>query len=181
MVSSLNIVLNFIFYLAVTLFLIRFLLQASGADSHNAISQAVVKGTDPLCKPLRMLLRPYRNLDFASIVVAWLIATISIAALAYINYGAMPPVLGVLWAGLIKMLLVLTQFYKFTIFIVVIASFLVQGNFHPALLLLHQILEPLVGPIRRVLPSLGPIDISPLVLILIIFLVENLLSQVGPI
>lgn len=181
MVSSLNLILQFVFHLACMLFLVRFLLQASRADFYNPISQAVVKGTDPVCKPLRVVLKPLANLDFASIVVAWLISVASVYALTYLNSGSagVPVVIG-LWIGLVKMLLVLTQFYKYTLFIVIIASFIVQGSYHPALQLLQQLLEPLLGPIRRVMPSFGPLDLSPMVLILIIYLVENMISQIVP-
>ncbi len=181
MVSSINLIVEFVFHLACMLFLVRFLLQASQADRFNPISQVVVKGTDPLCKPLRQILRPFGNLDFASIFVAWLLAVGSIFAVVAITTGQLAaPVLTVLWMGLVKMLLVLTQFYKYTLFIVIIASFLVQGTVHPALQLLQQLLEPLLGPIRRVMPSFGPLDLSPMVLILVIFLVENIISQLIP-
>ncbi len=181
MVSSLNIIIEFVFHLACMLFLVRFLLQASQADFYNPISQAVVKGTDPLCKPLRAVLKPFANLDFASIFVAWLIGVINIAAVVYVTSGQLGGSIPIImWMGLVKMLLVLTQFYKFTLFIVIIASFLAPGNVHPILQLLQQLLEPLLGPIRRIMPSLGPLDLSPLVFLLGIYLVENMIRQMIP-
>ncbi len=175
--SSLNIVLDFVFRLACLLFLIRFLLQASGADFYNPISQAVVKATDTVCKPLRMAIRPFRNFDFASFTVAWLISVVSVVVFSYMIYSAAPAILPTLWAGLIKTLLVLLQFYKWTIIIIVIASFVAQGSYHPALALLNQLLEPIIAPVRRVLPSLGPLDLSPMVVLLIIILAEDILMR----
>ncbi|MEO1197779.1 MAG: YggT family protein [Pseudomonadota bacterium] len=40
---------------------------------------------------------------------------------------------------------------------------------------LHQITEPALRPIRRFLPNLGGIDISPIVLILLIFLIQRII------
>lgn len=40
---------------------------------------------------------------------------------------------------------------------------------------LHKLTEPVLGPIRRLLPNLGGIDISPLVLLLLLIFVQNLL------
>jgi YggT family protein len=40
---------------------------------------------------------------------------------------------------------------------------------------LHRLTEPLLGPIRRILPNLGPVDISPIVLILLLYFVRNLI------
>ena len=175
--SSLFIIVEFIFSLATLLFLLRFLLQASNADRFNPISQAVVKGTDPLCKPLRLLLRPYRNIDFASPVVAWLISSIGVGVFYFLQTSAMPPIPPVLWAGLIRTLLVLTQFYFFAILIIVIASFVAQGVYHPALQLVHQLVEPVMAPVRRIMPNLGGLDLSPMVVMLVIFIIEDLLRK----
>jgi YggT family protein len=45
---------------------------------------------------------------------------------------------------------------------------------------LYRITEPLLAPIRRFLPSLGGMDLSPLVLMLAIFLLRSLLREYGP-
>ena len=42
---------------------------------------------------------------------------------------------------------------------------------------LYRITEPLLRPIRRMMPGLGGIDISPVILILIIFLIENIIVR----
>jgi YggT family protein len=177
MSSTLTIILDFVFRLAALLFLFRFLLQASGADFYNPISQAVVKATDTVCKPLRLLLKPLRNFDFASFFVAWLISLLSVIAFTYMQYNSAPAILPALWAGLIKTLLVLMQFYKWTIIIMVIASFVAQGSYHPALALLNQLVEPIMAPVRKVLPSLGPLDLSPMVVLLAIILIEDILMR----
>ena len=177
MSNTLIIILDFVFRLATLLFLIRFLLQATGADFYNPISQAVTKATDSVCKPLRVILKPVRNFDVASLTVAWVISVVAVFAFTFAQYSAAAAVLPALWAGLIKTLLVLMQFYTMVIIIVAIASFIVQGAAHPALMLLHQLLEPIVGPVRKVLPSLGPLDLSPLAVLLIIILIEDILMR----
>ena len=177
MSQTLMIALDFVFRLAALLFLMRFLLQASRADFYNPISQAVVKATDTVCKPLRLALKPFGNLDPASVLVAWLISVASVYAFTLLQAGVAPSLLPALWAGLIKTLLVLMQFYKWTIIILVIASFVAQGSFHPALQLLQQLLEPIMAPVRKVLPTLGPLDLSPMVVLLIIILIEDILMR----
>ena len=47
------------------------------------------------------------------------------------------------------------------------------GNF------LYRITEPALGPIRRLLPNLGGIDLSPVVLILLLVFVQNLLREIS--
>ncbi len=45
---------------------------------------------------------------------------------------------------------------------------------------IFRLTEPVLGPIRRVLPDLGGIDLSPIVVLLGIFFVRNLLVEYGP-
>lgn len=44
---------------------------------------------------------------------------------------------------------------------------------------IHRVTEPVQGRIRRFLPSLGSIDISPLVLILILYFLQDVLIQLA--
>ncbi|MFN3762155.1 MAG: YggT family protein [Anaerolineae bacterium] len=46
---------------------------------------------------------------------------------------------------------------------------------HPVMRFLYAITEPLLAPIRRRLPDMGPVDFSPMVLILLLWLVEQIL------
>lgn len=43
---------------------------------------------------------------------------------------------------------------------------------------LHKITEPALGPIRRILPSLGGIDLSPVVLILLLMFLQNFIREI---
>lgn len=44
-------------------------------------------------------------------------------------------------------------------------------------LFLHRITEPVLRPIRRIIPNLGGIDISPIILILLLFFLRDLVFQ----
>ena len=57
----------------------------------------------------------------------------------------------------------------------VISSWLAPQSGNPALLLLRQILEPVMAPIRKLLPDMGGFDISPIILFLTINVFEILL------
>ena len=63
------------------------------------------------------------------------------------------------------------------IIVSVILSY-VMDRYHPIRRWVDSIVEPLLMPIRRVLPPLGGLDFSPLVLILLIQLIANLLVRI---
>lgn len=41
---------------------------------------------------------------------------------------------------------------------------------------LYQITEPVLRPIRRIMPNLGGIDISPIILLLLIFFIQRVIQ-----
>jgi YggT family protein len=177
--DPLIIILDFVFRLATLLFLVRFLLQASNADFYNPVSQAVVKASDTVCKPLRIILRPYRQWDFASFVVAWLLSIAFVAVLTILIFSLTVNPLSLIISGLVRTLLVLVQFYWWTILILVIASFVSQGGQHPALTLIGQLVDPLIAPVRKVLPNFGPLDLSPMVVLMLLYVAQTFLVRMG--
>ena len=173
MTQTLILIIDLVMRLATLLFLIRFLLQASGADFYNPISQAVIKGSGPLASPLRKLLPAIGKFDLASLILALVmgvifVALISLGQLSISQYAIF---------GIVRMLSVLVDFYWWSMLIIVIASFVSQGNSHPGLSLLDQLLDPLIRPIRNILPSMGPLDFSPMVVILLLSIAQRSLPN----
>jgi YggT family protein len=82
-----------------------------------------------------------------------------------------------LGAGLIRLVSILIDFYWWSTLLLVIASFVSQGNYHPALSLLDELLSPLMTPLRNILPTAGPLDFSPMILILMLSIVQQALPS----
>lgn len=176
MSGTLHFVIRFLLEIVGFLFMARFLLQACGVDFYNPISQGIVKATDPVLRPLRAVLPRLRNLDFASFVAAWITAAIMLYALALIA-GLYPGgVLSIATGSLLHVLLRILDVFWWCILIVIIASFLAPGTHHPVLGLLQQVTEPLLRPARRIIPPLGGLDFSPILVILALGVVQRLLA-----
>ena len=90
--------------------------------------------------------------------------------------------------SLILLILTVLDIYTWIVIAAVVMSWLVAFNvinFNNQFVrqinyVLHRLTEPLLGPIRRFLPDLGGIDISPVVLLLGLFFVKNLIIEYGP-
>ena len=74
--------------------------------------------------------------------------------------------------------------FTVAIFARVILSFVIPmsgGRPHPMLVtvntLVNQITEPILGPIRRMLPSFGSFDLSPMVALIIIAVIREVVSR----
>ena len=170
---TLFMIVDLIFRLATLLFLVRFLLQACKADFYNPISQAIARGSDSLAAPFRKLLPKTGSYDLATLILAWLM---SIIFMVLITQGSLT-VISYLSAGLIRLVSILIDFYWWSTLLLVIASFVSQGNYHPALSLLDELLSPLMTPLRNILPTAGPLDFSPMILILLLSIVQQALPS----
>ncbi|QQD23108.1 YggT family protein [Venatoribacter cucullus] len=171
--------INTIGSLALLIVLLRFLLQLVRADFYNPISQMIVKLTSPLLNPLRRVIPGFGGLDIASLLLAYGIQIVTMALILLVaGMGADIPWANLLvWAplGLFGLLL---KIYFWGLIITVIASWIAPNSYNPALILINQILEPVVRPIRAKMPDLGGIDLSPIVVFLLIQVLEIIV--IGP-
>ncbi len=175
--DALNFAISFILEVVTFIFVARFLLQACRVDFYNPLSQGLVKATDPLLKPVRMVLPGYRNLDFAAFLAAvgaQVLLLMSLSALQGLYLGGAGIVVA---EAVLRVIMLILQIFWWSILIVIIASWIVPGTYHPALALLAQITEPLLAPARRLLPPLGGLDFSPIVVFLILGVIERILPQ----
>lgn len=157
--------------------LLRLLLQIARADFYNPLSQAVVQLTDPLVRPLRGLIPSYKNIDLACVVLAICVHALAICALI-LSYGSQIPSAGLVltWA-IVGTLLVIIKIYYYAILGSIIMSFVMMFsgsmNPHPMLLLIWQLTEPIMAPVRQIIPPLGGLDLSPILIFLIIRLLQD--------
>ena len=72
--------------------------------------------------------------------------------------------------GLFEMLRVLLTVYWFALIVIIVLSFVAPGTYHPAAELLAQVTEPMLAPARRLIPPLGGLDFSPILVFMILIL-----------
>jgi len=177
MSEALYYAITFVFKVASFLFVARFLLQACRVDFYNPISQGFIRITDPVLKPLRVVIPGFRNFDLAALLAAVAMEFLLLLLISNLAGQYVGSVLQMLAAGLLQVLLLVIRIFWWSILIVIIASFLAPGNYHPALAMLQQITEPLLAPARRLLPPMGGLDFSPILVFLLLGVVERLLPQ----
>ncbi len=159
--------------------LLRFLLQLVKADFYNPISQFLVKVTNPLVIPARKVIPSLGGLDLASLLLALALQMAGIAAILLINSLALPnPALLLAWAGL-GVLGLLVNIYFFALLAMIILSWIAPGSSSSAVYLLHQITEPVMAPVRKVLPSAGGLDFSPIVVFIAINVIQIALGHMA--
>ncbi len=169
-------VINTLVGLYLLVVVLRFLLQLVRADFYNPISQFIVKATNPPLIPLRKVIPGFGGIDLASVVLALIVQAVAIVLILLLNGIQPPPVQVIMWSvvGIISLVL---KVYFWGLLITVIASWLAPNSYNPALILINQILEPAVKPVRKMMPDMGGIDISPIIVFLLIQVLEILLVR----
>ncbi|MDR0779586.1 MAG: YggT family protein [Pseudomonadales bacterium] len=165
--------------LYILIVLLRFLLQAARADFYNPVSQAIVKLTTPLVVPLRRLIPGWHGLDFATLVLALVLNCVATALLILAAGYQLPALSLILSWSAIGLVAFILNIYYYMVLLSVVASFIAPFSAHPALLVVHQLLEPLYRRIHRVIPPMGGLDFSPLFIFLGIQVVEILVNRVA--
>ncbi len=151
-----------IFGLYTTLVMLRFLLQLMRADFYNPLSQFIVKATKPALNPMRRIIPSVGGLDTASLVLAWIVATIEWLIILAIMGKGFAPTVAMLYAvaSLVELVIFI---FLFAIAVQAIVSWINPGAVNPILGLMHSLTEPLVAPVRRRMPDTGGIDFSPMI------------------
>jgi YggT family protein len=162
---------GFGFYIVVVM--LRLLLQMVRADFRNPISQFVVKLTAPVLRPLRRVIPAMAGYDTSSLVLAWLLKTVELTIIGgLIGAGANP--FGALVWTLPSLVSLTINIFLFAVLIVVILSWVGPRGYNPGIEVLDRLTAPLLEPARRLLPPLGGLDLSPMLVMIGLYLLEML-------
>ncbi len=141
----------------------------------NPICQFINAVTDWLVMPLRRLVAPTRSMDWASVVAAVLVAAL-VALLFFLISGAgrAPGPVEVMLGAVFWLL---NRTIYLVIGLVIVQAILSWVNpYAPLAPAIQQLTQPLLAPIRKVLPLIGGVDLSPLVLVLVLQILLSILD-----
>lgn len=156
-----------LFELIVVIVLLRFLLPLTRVSYFNPISQFVIRITDPILRPMRRLIPSFGRIDTAALVaviVLQLAQVFLVASLANVS----PPLAVILLYALRTLIQLVLYIFLVAIIANAILSWFAHSIRHPIVPFLEELTHPVLAPFRRVIPSIGGIDISPLLAILAI-------------
>ena len=153
--------------LYVTAVMLRLLLQWVRADFYNPLCQLLVKATNPVLVPMRRVIPSIGKLDTASVVLMLILEFVSVGVLSLLsplNWNAGQ----VFLFAVISLVAMLLWTYFILIIVMVLLSWFGRSWRHPVIPLVYQLTEPVLRPIRRVIPAISGIDLAPLLALIII-------------
>ena len=181
--AALNEIAAFLVETAASLYLVlvvlRGMLQTARADFYNPISQFVFRATNPPLRVLHRVIPGRGRFDPAVLVLAVVVQVIAILTTLLLAGFALPSPLTLLIWGLIGVAGLIVNAYLVAIIIMIVVSWVAPGTRHPAVLLTYQITEPVMAPVRSVLPSAGGLDFSPILVFIIINVLQIALRHMA--
>jgi YggT family protein len=171
-----------IFDLYIFILLLRIVLQWVNTDSHNPLFVLVAKLTNPPLRPICRVIPSLHGIDLAAILLLLGLEMLKIAFLVWLQINTTPHLLGLLVLGFAELLNQLINIFFYAVIALTILSW-ISPLAGPLVEILVRISEPLIKPIRKILPSISGLDFSPLILIiglkLLTMLLVKPLAQIG--
>ena len=164
----------------VVLLLARFHFQWLRVGFRNPLGEFILAATSWIALPARRVIPGLAGLDLATLLAAWLLRGLGLWALTAL-VGAEPSALAIAAVALVDLARFSVYLLVFAVFLLVILSWV---NPHaPVAPVFNAITRPFLRPIRRILPPVGGVDLSPLVLLLVLwvllFLIDGLAREAG--
>jgi len=181
--SAIGFILGILFNLYATIVAVRFVMQWMRSDYQNPFSQMIVKLTNPVLIPMRRVIPSIRQYDTASLVLCFAVLVLKLLIFKALGLGtvaamgagidpARASMATLLIVGLLDVIHQLFNVFIFALILQAILSWIPQGAYHPIHGLLSPITEPIVRPIRNILPPIGGLDLSVFLTIIGLFAIR---------
>ena len=165
--DSLFFLIRVLSHLYLLLFLLRFIMHWIRADFYNPLAQFVVRATNLLVVPARRVSPATSVIDLPTLAVLIIVETI--ATWLLLSVASVPWTWDVFASYVLFRLVNLAlSLYTWTILVYVILSWVSPGGYHPLTMMLSELNQPILGRIRRILPPISGLDLSPLLAVILI-------------
>jgi YggT family protein len=159
-INAISYLIGTLLDLYITAVMLRLLLQWVRADFYNPVCQFLVKVTNPALVPLRRVIPAIGRLDTAAVVLMLVLEIVGVWVVSRLASSPLDP-LQIASFSVTKLLATLLMTYFFLIIAAVLLSWIGGSLRHPVIPLVYQLTDPVMRPIRRVIPPIAGIDLSP--------------------
>jgi len=169
--------LNFIIDAYLFILLLRFLLHKLGGNWHNPAFQFIIKLTEPVVRMMRRFLPCYQGYDFAVIFPVFLLEISNVFLFLVAKTHGLPRAAGLLVISFSYLGSKVINIYFWSIIIAAIMSWIPALRFSPLGSIVQAIAAPPMQLAKRWVPAIGSIDLSPILLLLLLKVVELIIFQ----
>ncbi len=182
--QALHYIIEALASLYILVLLLRIWLPWLRADFRNPLAQGILRLTSPLVVPLRRIIPSFGRLDTATLLVAFAIqyAAVFLILLLYVAFEimSMPTIGAIALTSIVKLIMLSVNLFAFAILIRVVLSWVAPGMHNPATAIVATLSEPVLRPLRRVIPPMGGFDLSPMLAIIGLFALNIVIRGYSP-
>lgn len=162
----------------VLMLLTRFHFQWLRVPFRNPVGQVVLATTSWMVVPVRRLIPGVAGLDLASLLLAWAVQLLGLWA---VRAG----IIGVDTGALTLAAIALVDLVRYSLYILLFAVFVQAvlswvNPYTPLAPVFDAVTRPFLRPLHRFVPPLGGVDLTPLILIVILYVLLIVLSHLAP-
>ncbi len=169
-----------VFSVYIAIVLLRFILQLVRANFYNPVAQFAVKITNPLVIPLRKIIPSVAKIDLSTLILALLLQGLEIILLLTIkgfSVASASAIGGILVWSCGEIIDLMLLILLIATLINVILSWVQPNSYNPTAVTIEQITNPLYTPVRRVVPTIAMLDLSPMIVMFLITLSRILIAD----
>lgn len=170
--SLVSFLIHVLFESYVFLLLLRVWLQKLSGSWYNPITRFCLQLTNPVVKPLRRFIPGIGGFDLSVVLAAWVFEVAQLALLSFLRMSE-PSWLGVIVFALFALITKTISIFLFATIIAAIMSWFVTARQNPIAEVAELLSAPLVNSVRQLLPAIGGLDLSPMVVIFGLYVVQQ--------
>jgi YggT family protein len=160
--DAIRYIVDTLLWLLTLAFVLRLLFQWVRADFRDPMADAIVRVTNWLIMPLRKVLPPVGKVDTATVVAVIAVALLRTFVAIALGGGGFGNVVLLVQLTALDLAGLVLRVYLFAMLLYWLTSFVSPGGYAPGVRLLAQLCEPILKPVRRIIPPIGQIDFSVL-------------------
>ena len=160
--EAIRYIVDMLLWLLLLAFVLRLLFQLVRADFRDPMADAIVRVTNWLIMPLRKVLPPIGKIDTATVIAVLLVAGARTFILMAMAGGGVGDPVAFLRITILDLVGLVLRVYLFAMLLYWLTSFVSPSGYAPGVRLLAQVCEPILKPVRRIIPRIGQIDFSVL-------------------
>lgn len=166
--------IEIVFGLFILAVLLRLLFQIMRADFYNPLAQFTVALTNPVLRPLRRAIPGLFGIDLASVVLLLLLQMLELYLIG-LMVGRVVALDVLVYSAIVELLLLTLYVFIVAIIVRALLSWIVPygATRNPAMSLLLSLTEPLLRPVRRRMPDIGGVDLSPLAVMALLWIAAS--------
>jgi YggT family protein len=167
--------LNTLFNLYLFVLSVRLILAWSRANYFNPITRFVITVTQPVINPLRRFIPNIKNLETSTFLLMVVLEIIKFALIGFLFF-LVPNIITLIVLSILDTVKIILSTFFYAILAQAILSWIQASNTgSPVFEILEQLTRPILRPIRRLVPPIAGIDITPIPALIVLQLLIILL------